>query len=345
MRMVELIRCHQKRRFSIPRPDESTLDIGGLAEANLDRGQESLAFHKTHQKPRWRGAGRISNNRTSLRMVDLIRAQQKGKKVTPRPVKFCCLSCQFFLLRQRQWVRAAAAVHQVAWRDGVPGRCHNGNLQPDGYCRPAAGRCLGRPIRAQAILCAWVGAVGAGINRVCLLDPTGSLRFFILRLVQGIGYSAFYIANLILVSDMVPTSRRGEVIGLFGISGLITIALAPALGEHLIQAAGFPALFQAAAVAGVAVLLASLLCPVPRRTTPYHCRLVSLRSSHRFGSFRRFSCCWSSAWLSGRCLFSCRPMPRRSAFRRSVPSMSPIVQPLSTSAWCAADSLTVWGDD
>ncbi len=89
-------------------------------------------------------------------------------------------------------------------------------------------------------------------------------RFFLFRVVQGIGYSSFYIANLTLIADMVPASRRGEAVGLFGISGLITIALSPALGEQLIRVAGFPAFFQAAAAAAAAALLASLAFQAPR---------------------------------------------------------------------------------
>ncbi len=89
-------------------------------------------------------------------------------------------------------------------------------------------------------------------------------RFFLWRLIQGIGYSSFYVANLTLVADIVPASRRGEAVGLFGISGLITIALSPALGERLIDIAGFPAFFRTAAATGVAALLASLAFRVPR---------------------------------------------------------------------------------
>ena len=89
-------------------------------------------------------------------------------------------------------------------------------------------------------------------------------RFFLLRLVQGVGYSAFYISNLTIVADMVPESRRGEAVGLFGISGLITIALSPALGEQFIQVTGFPAFFLAAAAAAAAALLVSLALHDPQ---------------------------------------------------------------------------------
>ena len=95
-------------------------------------------------------------------------------------------------------------------------------------------------------------------------------RFFVLRVVQGVGYSAFYVANLTLVADMVPASRRGEAVGLFGISGLLTIALSPALGEQLIHVSGFPAFFQAAAAAAAAALLASMAVQVPRSASSTH---------------------------------------------------------------------------
>lgn len=83
-------------------------------------------------------------------------------------------------------------------------------------------------------------------------------RFIFFRILQGIGYSTFYVANLTLVAEIVPSSRRGEAVGLFGISGLITIALSPALGEQVIHRAGYSVFFLAAAVAATGCLLTSL---------------------------------------------------------------------------------------
>lgn len=97
-------------------------------------------------------------------------------------------------------------------------------------------------------------------------------RFVLFRILQGIGYSTFYIANLTLVAEIVPSSRRGEAVGLFGISGLITIALSPALGELVIHRAGYSAFFLAAAVAAAGCLLTSLafrnLSSTPREAVP-----------------------------------------------------------------------------
>lgn len=83
-------------------------------------------------------------------------------------------------------------------------------------------------------------------------------RFILFRILQGIGYSTFYIANLTLVAEIVPSSRRGEAVGLFGISGLITIALSPALGEQVIHRTGYSAFFLVAAVAAAGCFLTSL---------------------------------------------------------------------------------------
>ena len=109
-------------------------------------------------------------------------------------------------------------------------------------------------------------------------------RFFLLRLLQGVGFSAFYVSTLTLVADIVPQSRRGQAVGLFGISGLITIALSPALGEQLIYSAGYSAFFQAAAAAAAAGLLTSLWFQdrSSPRTAPVSSGLSSLIPPARF---------------------------------------------------------------
>jgi len=109
-------------------------------------------------------------------------------------------------------------------------------------------------------------------------------RFFLLRLLQGVGFSAFYVSTLTLVADIVPQSRRGQAVGLFGISGLITIALSPALGEQLIYSAGYSAFFQAAAAAAAAGLLTSLWFQdrSSARTAPVSSSLSSLIPPARF---------------------------------------------------------------
>lgn len=95
--------------------------------------------------------------------------------------------------------------------------------------------------------------------------------FPILRVLQGVGFSAFFVANFTYISDLVPPERRGEALGVFGASGLASTALGPSLGEFIVQAFGFRAHFLfATLLACVALALVSA-----GRETP---RLVVLRS-------------------------------------------------------------------
>lgn len=79
--------------------------------------------------------------------------------------------------------------------------------------------------------------------------------FSVLRLLQGFGYSAFFVANLTLIAEIAPPRHRAETVGIFGISGLLTMGLAPALGELVIQAYGYQTFFIFAASFSVGGLL------------------------------------------------------------------------------------------
>ncbi|GBD25965.1 sugar efflux transporter [bacterium HR30] len=79
-----------------------------------------------------------------------------------------------------------------------------------------------------------------------LVHDTGALLFF-LRLVQGVAFGASFTAATTLAASLAPPDMRARALGWFGVSTLLTHALAPALGEELIHRAGFPALFLAAA--------------------------------------------------------------------------------------------------
>jgi MFS family permease len=69
--------------------------------------------------------------------------------------------------------------------------------------------------------------------------------------------------NLTLLADLVPPARRAEAVGIFGVSGLMTIALAPAAGEQLFRAWGFPALFAGSSLLGVGALAMTWATRVP----------------------------------------------------------------------------------
>jgi len=76
------------------------------------------------------------------------------------------------------------------------------------------------------------------------------------RAMQGLGFSAFFVANYAYVIDLVPVERRGWALGIYGVSGMASTALAPLMGELVIRRFGFRALFL---VCGVLALVTCVL--------------------------------------------------------------------------------------
>lgn len=80
----------------------------------------------------------------------------------------------------------------------------------------------------------------------------------LVRMLQGLGFSAFFVANFAYVIDLVPPAQRGWALGIYGVSGLVSAALAPLLGEWIVRRFGFRPLFALcgvlAAAAGVLLL-------------------------------------------------------------------------------------------
>lgn len=113
----------------------------------------------------------------------------------------------------------------------------------------------------QPVVGPWVDAVGRrpfmliGVSLVaasCALAAVAPAIgvLALVRVVQGVGFSAFFVANFSYVIDLVPPARRGWALGIFGVSGFVSTALTPLVGEFVIRRAGFPAFF------GLLVLLA-----------------------------------------------------------------------------------------
>ena len=116
------------------------------------------------------------------------------------------------------------------------------------------------------------GAVLTSVVALLFAATPNTLGLFpLLRALQGVAFSVFFIANFAVVVDLVPPDRRSQALGIFGISGIVSGAVGPALGELLVQAAGFRGLFLAAAALPLlaAVISARLrLPPEPRRSAP-----------------------------------------------------------------------------
>ncbi len=121
-------------------------------------------------------------------------------------------------------------------------------------------------IFAQPLLGEWVDRLGRRpfllfgaslavlISLVFIFTSSLSPLFLLLRVFQGIAFSAFFIANYTYVMGLVPAERRGWALGIFGLSGLLSTALSPLLGERMIRGFGYRVFFLESAVLGLGAL-------------------------------------------------------------------------------------------
>jgi MFS family permease len=131
-------------------------------------------------------------------------------------------------------------------------------------CQPLVGRFVER-IGIKPFLL--IGGASTLLASVLFAFLTAlSPLFIVLRLLQGFGSSAFFIANFTLIAEIAPEKNRAEAVGVFGISGLITIGVAPALGELLIHALGYQIFFLATALCTLGSLVVIKDLKPPRMT-------------------------------------------------------------------------------
>ena len=111
---------------------------------------------------------------------------------------------------------------------------------------------LGNAINVSAIalyLC--VSAVGPGL--------------YAIRIAHGIAEAMLFTALFTYAADCVPAARRTEGLALFGVSGMLPIALGGLLGDLILRGSGYSALFVAAcAFAALSLVLSLPLRDLPR---------------------------------------------------------------------------------
>lgn len=86
-----------------------------------------------------------------------------------------------------------------------------------------------------------------------------------LRLLHGIGWGGVSTSGSTIAIDLVPVSRRGEGIGVFGMGMTIATALAPMMGEAILGRSGsYLYTFVAGFAIGVAGLLLATTIRIPK---------------------------------------------------------------------------------
>ena len=126
-------------------------------------------------------------------------------------------------------------------------------------------------IICQPLIGPWVDVVGrrpfmlagAGLNLAASLlatAPGGVPLLALVRVLQGLGFSTFFVASFSYVVDIVPPARRGWALGLYGVSGFVATALAPLIGEWVVRTAGFRPMFAGSTV--LAAATCALVWPI-----------------------------------------------------------------------------------
>lgn len=100
------------------------------------------------------------------------------------------------------------------------------------------------------------------------LGASSLLMFFIVRTMHGIPFGATTVANSTAAIDVLPSSRRNEGIGYYGLSNNLAMAVAPSAGIYLYQATNnFTLLFWLSLALAFLGFLCSTSVKLPKRAT------------------------------------------------------------------------------
>jgi MFS family permease len=133
--------------------------------------------------------------------------------------------------------------------------------------RPVVGVVLDRVGRRQVLIWSGVGNVLSWIPFMLLTGVGPAL--YLWTVLHDVMWGALFAAYFTYAADLAPPARRAEAIAIFGVAGMSANGLAPILGERVIDAAGFDALFGLAMAFGLVSLAASFLVPATGSPHPH----------------------------------------------------------------------------
>lgn len=123
-----------------------------------------------------------------------------------------------------------------------------------------------------------LGLVGMGLIPMGYFVSAGIALAVVLRTAHGVFHAASSNAASTWVTDIIPRSRMGEGLGMYGLSMAISTAVAPAMGLAVMNTWGFRPLFAITAL----VALAALLIGIGIRSRNYTMSKEPLRISELF---------------------------------------------------------------
>lgn len=112
---------------------------------------------------------------------------------------------------------------------------------------------LSRPLLGKLVILkgeSWVVSFGMGLALLSSLSynfiTAFGLGMLLIRVVHGIGFSAFIASNFSLAAKWIQPKSRGQAFGIIGASLMGAMALAPPIGEFLIRKWNFYVLYISA---------------------------------------------------------------------------------------------------
>lgn len=128
--------------------------------------------------------------------------------------------------------------------------------------RPFAGRLADRRGRKPTVLLGSAIVAAAGF---LYLLPLGIPGLIAARLLLGAGEGAVFTAGSAWIVDIAPPERRGRVIGLYGLAVWSGLSVGPLVGELLLHASGYSAVWLFAGAVPLLGALVALRLPDPFR--------------------------------------------------------------------------------
>jgi len=126
--------------------------------------------------------------------------------------------------------------------------------------RPFAGRLADRRGRRSTVLLGSAIVAAAGF---LYLLPFGVPGLIAARLLLGAGEGTVFTAGSAWIVDIAPPERRGRVIGLYGLAVWAGLSVGPLIGELLLNASGYTAVWLFAGAAPLLGALVALRLPDP----------------------------------------------------------------------------------
>jgi MFS family permease len=125
-------------------------------------------------------------------------------------------------------------------------------------CRPWISEMIDRIGRKRSYT---TGSLVMTVLPLAYLLFRGSLSMFyipliLVRVIHGVGLAICFTAAFTYIADIIPEARLNEGIGMFGVTGLIGLAIGPLIGEIIIERFGFSLFFIAAsAIASLGLII------------------------------------------------------------------------------------------